>query len=33
MTQTRLYGFKVTAHGDAVVEGRAAVMIRDGSGP
>ena len=31
--QTRLYGFKVAAHGDAVVEGRAAVMIRDGSWP
>ncbi len=33
MTQTRLYGFKVTAHGDALVEGRATVLIRDGSGP
>lgn len=31
--QTRLYGFKVTAGGEPVVEGRAAVMIRDGSLP
>ena len=31
--ETRLYRFKVTAQGAPVVEGRAAVMIRDGTWP
>jgi predicted hotdog family 3-hydroxylacyl-ACP dehydratase len=31
--QTRLYRFKVSAQGETVVEGRAAVMLRAGSSP